>query len=167
MRKAIFSIFFFLVYFDPQSTVAVGEEKIEWKDDCEDCRTGRCVYKNCRNSVNCLGGLCNFQNCIVSLSPLRREVYFFKSNRVCPFPQDPLCKGGMCIFKDCTNPTCQGGLCRFFRTKTTLSTGYCRGGGCMIESEPVENDMGGSYSMQVSPEMSLGPLTFLTRQLAK
>ncbi len=91
---------------------------------CEDCEVGRCVYKNCENSVNCLGGICSFDNCI-----------------------NPKCRGGMCIFKNCTNPTCSGGLCRFYTTKSTLGEGYCAGGGCMIENEKVASNMRDKYAM--------------------
>jgi hypothetical protein len=43
---------------------------------------------------------------------------------------NPSCQGGGCVFRSCTNPSCNGGKCEFFDTQTTLSTGYCSGGAC-------------------------------------
>lgn len=121
MQVAAFVLFSLLVFRFPS---AVGEERGPKMVFCDDCHVGRCVYKNCENSVNCLGGLCSFDNCL-----------------------NPKCRGGMCIFKNCTNPTCAGGLCRFYSTKTTLGEGYCSGGGCMIENQHIASNMRDAYAM--------------------
>ena len=120
-QAAAFFVLNLFVFQLCSTTGANNEPKMVF---CEDCTVGRCVYKNCENSIDCLGGICSFDNCI-----------------------NPRCKGGMCIFKNCTNPTCSGGLCRFYSTKTTLGEGYCVGGGCMIENENIASNMRDQYAM--------------------
>lgn len=79
---------------------------------CEEaeCRPGRCEFSDCTEPVACKGGLCTFTNCA-----------------------SPSCQGGHCKFYSCSNPTCAGGRCTFIDTTTTLGSGYCNGGACIVD----------------------------------
>ena len=83
------------------------------------CKGGSCRYENCKNSVDCPGGLCYFKSCSA-----------------------PACRGGGCTFYNSTQATCNGGKCLFLSPRDTLADGYCEGRGCFLERAPhplVEN----------------------------
>ena len=82
------------------------------------CRHGQCVFAGCSNPTFCNGGKCTFVDCA-----------------------KPSCAGGKCRFIGCHDPTCSGGMCRFELTNTTLKTGYCKGGACLIDDVPTANNM--------------------------
>ena len=77
--------------------------------DHKECKSGKCLYEDCAESIACTGGVCTFRRC-----------------------HKPTCPGGLCSFFDCTDPTCDGGNCRYHDPKTTLLDGYCKGGVCQI-----------------------------------
>ena len=50
------------------NTFAAGALDTNNYKSCEEnCEVGRCHYKDCKNSVNCRGGLCTFWGCHVSI----------------------------------------------------------------------------------------------------
>lgn len=79
-----------------------------------DCPQGGCTFEKCENSVTCSGGNCHFTDC----------------NR-------PSCAGGLCTFINCAFPTCGGGSCDFTEISVPLREGFCKGGACTVDGEPV------------------------------
>lgn len=111
--------------------VVVATAALQWEDVNEmpcnsefDCRSGRCGFRDCEESVACSGGLCLFENCI-----------------------DPICHGGKCTFIGCTHAKCPGGACEFINPRSLIDHGvHCTGGRCTLHEESLgeeEQGMGG------------------------
>ena len=59
----------------------------------------------------------------------------------------PSCGGGGCTFDTVWNPTCCGGTCSFFNVHSTLTDGYCTGGGCSLDGKPFPSSFSKNLSM--------------------
>ena len=79
----------------------------------EPCPTGNCMYENCKNTPDCVGGACEFKSC-----------------------EDASCSGGACIFEKSIGGSCAGGGCTFKEPQETLAAGYCTGENCNLDGIP-------------------------------
>ena len=108
-----------LVISGREYTLPPSEEEYHPSPCGSNCPEGGCAFTKCgkdSNPVsNCEGGLCEFIHCV-----------------------DATCAGGSCIFVNCKGAGCGGGACHHVNPVDTLTDGYCKGGGCMLNGEGIK-----------------------------
>ena len=87
----------------------------------------------------CPYGKCGFSSCPLPVSCRGGGCMFLNCT-------SPTCDGGGCKFVDCAHPTCRGGACDFVRTQTLLLDSFCPGGGCTNEGFPTQHKPTGGSS---------------------
>jgi len=101
-----------------QYVLPPSEEEYHLRSCGSSCPEGGCKFNRCgvdeAETSGCDGGLCEFIDCV-----------------------DASCPGGSCVFISSKGSSCSGGACHHVNPKDTLTDGYCSGGGCMLNGEPI------------------------------
>ncbi|OQR81648.1 hypothetical protein THRCLA_23329 [Thraustotheca clavata] len=95
------------------------------KTSCKElnCPHGGCLFENCKLSVSCTGGACEFKECV-----------------------NPICQGGLCTFIASNGAKCPGGVCAFVDVKESFEEDYCTGGTCTLNDKPHPSSFSASLS---------------------
>ncbi|KAG9416696.1 hypothetical protein AC1031_001076 [Aphanomyces cochlioides] len=116
--------------FDPVQSH--DEERLLAPTNCSvlDCKHGGCLYRGCKERIECSGGHCEFIDCA-----------------------DPHCQGGVCTFIESASGTCNGGLCKYIKPTRSLKEDYCLGGLCTVDGKEHPT----SFSTSLSDDRPLPP----------
>lgn len=91
------------------------------------------------SAAACPHGRCGFTSCAAPVACRGGGCMFINCT-------SPTCDGGACKFVDCAHPECRGGACDFVRTQTMLLDNFCAGGGCTNEGFAAKHKASGGSS---------------------